>query len=129
MDNCKSFDAIVDDGKFHPFRCLGNNKFILNYNVYEAVEDPSDGYRSCLGAINRTFDEERHRWDDDAYVTVTLVTEHHKTEHDSEYQWEVYKLTDKDGHVWLIFGTDNIDDYYPGFIFDYRPKPPAKAAP
>jgi hypothetical protein len=123
MDNCKSFEALVGDGKFYPFHCLGNNKFELNYSIYEAVEDPDDGYRSCLGAINRAFKDDGYH-DTVARVTVTLVREHHKTDYDSEYAWEVYKLTDKDGHVWLTFGTDNIDDYYPGFIFDYQPKPP-----
>tara|TARA_Y100000310_G_C20125841_1_gene553567 strand:- start:51 stop:242 length:192 start_codon:yes stop_codon:yes gene_type:complete len=26
------------------------------------------------------------------------------------------------GHVWLRFGTDNTDDYYPYFVFRHVPK-------
>ena len=36
-----------------------------------------------------------------------------------------YRLIDiNDKHVWLEFGTDCYDDYYPMFIFKHFPKPP-----
>ena len=28
----------------------------------------------------------------------------------------------EDGHVWLTFGTEWYDDYYPMFRFEYKPK-------
>jgi len=34
-----------------------------------------------------------------------------------------YNLVDvTDGFVWLTFGTDNCDDYYPMFCFNYQHK-------
>jgi hypothetical protein len=123
MDNCASFEAMVGDGKYHPFACLGNNEFVLSYSRYEAVEDPSDGYRSCLGAVNRAFGDDYYSTV--AEVTITYHDEEYKNEYDGTYRREVYKLTDRDGHVWLMFGTDNSDDYYPCFVFEYQPKPPS----
>lgn len=35
---------------------------------------------------------------------------------------EVWHLRDRDGHVWLEWGTDNSDDWYPSFVFYYSPK-------
>lgn len=33
-----------------------------------------------------------------------------------------YELVDVDGHVWLAFGTNYADSYYPRFYFEYNPK-------
>jgi len=38
-----------------------------------------------------------------------------------------WRLVDPiDNHIWLEFGTDNIDYYYPSFIFYYQAKPELK---
>jgi hypothetical protein len=38
---------------------------------------------------------------------------------------EIYRLIDVDDeHVWLAFGTDQTDQWYPFFVFEYNPKPP-----
>jgi hypothetical protein len=52
-----------------------------------------------------------------AMVTITAV---------STDTFDGYDLTDDDGHLWLRIGTDNMDDYYPCFTFDYYPKESAK---
>ena len=36
-----------------------------------------------------------------------------------------YRLVDvEDEHIWVEFGTDYTDDYYPMYIFRHFPKPP-----
>ena len=99
----------------------GDNTFKIDGIVFKVLENASDGYRSYMGAINYTdkhtsiFFElpvarvriERYDSDDGGYGAVN----------------QGYKLVDvTDGHVWLAFGTDNYDDYYPMFIFRHMPK-------
>jgi hypothetical protein len=43
-------------------------------------------------------------------------------EYDDNYSNGVRFVDVKDGHVWLRFGTDNTDDYYPYFVFEYKPR-------
>lgn len=90
---------------------------MLGKKVYKAIEDESDGYRSYLGTIEdgsgelfvypgRSF----------AKVRVAVI--------ENRFQ-DGYALIDaEDEHIWLTIGTDNIDDYYPSFMFNYTPKAP-----
>jgi hypothetical protein len=96
---------------------VDNNCFKLDSVVYEAVEDEEDGYRSCLGCVE-TRDVESKIFFRTPVARVVI-------ENANEGSFEGYKLTDlHDGHEWLRFGTDNSDDWYPSFTFDYTPKPP-----
>ncbi len=106
-----------DPKKIYGFYGVDNNRFKLDKKAFEAVEDPDDGYRSCLRDVvqvqlgNNIFF--KRRLDD---VAVWAVEDGY---------FEGFELVSvKDGHVWLRFGTDNIGDYYPGFVFDYYPRPP-----
>lgn len=33
-----------------------------------------------------------------------------------------HRLVDEHGHVWLEVGTEQISDWYPGFLFRYTPR-------
>ena len=90
--------------------------FKLNNCVFEAIEDDEDGYRSCMTDILVKDDTKGLIFFETplARVCVDEVTNEH---------FEGYELADiKDGYVWLRLGTDDIDDYYPLFVFFYQHK-------
>lgn len=86
--------------------------FCLNGITYRAMEDPEDGYRSCLGGIGVVGDVIKNafapqpvigtarKYDDDTVVFINPVT----------------KL------AVLEIGTDNMDAYYPSFVAWFDPK-------
>jgi len=101
-------------GREFNFFGVCSNEFKLNSVVWEAQEDESDGYRSYLGSVvakesSGIFFQRR--------LARVVVQEY------VHGDCEGFSLVDtRDGHVWLVFGTDRSDDYYPFFVFDYRPK-------
>jgi len=107
----------------------GGNTFKVDDVVFRVLEDPNDGYRSCLGAIDYTTESDSIFFSQ-PIARVKLVTFSRIIEerYDSGGFYgapssEGYQLVDaEDGHVWLYFGTDNTDDYYPYFVFQYFPK-------
>jgi hypothetical protein len=123
----ESFDYYGADTSDHTFK--------IDDVVFKVIEDPSDGYRSMLGAIDYT---ERHSsiFFDTPIARVRMKLydsgcdpdhpDHPDRDDDDESLYGVcqgYSLVDvTDSHVWLQFGTDNYDDYYPIFIFRHIPK-------
>lgn len=90
------------------------NQFKLGDKVFEAKEDPSDGYRSYLGSIEVV--------NSDGTFFKTSLDQVKVIEKDTGY-FKGYELVSmKDGHVWLKVGTNNNDDYYPYFVFNYSPR-------
>lgn len=90
------------------------NEFKLGDTVFEAIEDESDGYRSYLGSIEV-------KDSNDLFFPFPLATV--KIEEFDDGYTEGIKLVDvSDAHEWLIVGTSNYNDYYPYFVFDYKPK-------
>ena len=111
-------------GLIAQFYGADGNRFKLGNTVFEAKEDESDGYRSMMSevkAVKRTkemvfFDQPLGR------VRVDEVRGHHRSSYGN---FDGYALVDmKDHHRWLLLGTDNSDDYYPSFTFEYTPKEP-----
>jgi len=97
-------------GKRFGFYGVDGNCFKLGRDVYEAIEDEDDGYRSYLNSIEKVdFDG--------IFFKQPLGTIEVKMTDDWYYLEDV-----KDGHIWLRVGTDDTDDYYPYFVFDYQPK-------
>jgi len=90
------------------------NQFKLDDLIFEAVEDPQDGYRSSMGAICVMQTENAKFFHKKPLAKVTLQPM-------DRYEAEGYKLVDEKGYIWLEFGTENMDDYYPCFIFHYTP--------
>lgn len=80
--------------------------------TFEVVEDENDGYRSMLKEVvivqNNSIIAPAQP------VALVTITESNG----------LYYFTDEYDHVWLKFGTDDADDYYPIFVFSYTlPKP------
>jgi hypothetical protein len=113
-DNHSKFDELV--GKKLPFYGVDNYSFKIGEDVFEALEDESDGYRSCLGSVE-VKDAEGLIFFETPIVQVTLSAK------DDGY-FEGHVLTDQNGHEWLHIGTENYDDYYPSFVFRYEPVVP-----
>jgi hypothetical protein len=107
-----AFDKTV--GRWYDFHGVDNNRFKLGKRVFEAIEDPDDGYRSYLGSVERT---------DGDGIFFPLPLARVKVSEFEQDRERGYSFTDKDGHVWLVFGTNSDDDYYPCFFFRYQPKP------
>lgn len=92
-------------------------RFRLDGVVYVATEDPDDGYRSGLrdlvigaGDMTNTF-------------TPCRVIGRHRTEGRYSGVDDVLELIDAvTGKTVLEVGTDNVDDYYPGFVACFMPE-------
>jgi hypothetical protein len=98
-------------------------RFRLDGKVYTAIEDPDDGYRSCLGSLILSPDtamknvfppiqvvatkKEPGRYDDDVMQFVDAVT----------------------GKVVMEIGTADTGDYYPSFVGYFNPAAMAVNAP
>ena len=103
-----------------------SNEFKLDTIVWKVLEDPDDGYRSHLGVI------EYGDQSDSIFFRKSLGKVRIETYSDNKecpdgfyepHDRVGYRLVDiSDGHVWLEFGTENTDDYYPYFIFRHMPK-------
>lgn len=81
--------------------------------AFEVVEDEDDGYRSSLKEVREVpIGDMIHFGAPVADVTVTKI---------ETMRCDGYQFADDSGHVWLQVGTDDSDDYYPCFVFDYTP--------
>lgn len=96
------------------------HSFNVDNIVFKVLEDPNDGYRSCLGVIE--YGEQNNSiFFRSPIARVRIEMFHESTEYGHEN--EGYRLIDiEDGHVWLEFGTNHYDDYYPMFVFSHFPK-------
>lgn len=105
-------------GKELPFYGVDGNAFKLGKTVYEAIEDPSDGYRSYLDSVVKK-DPSGLNFFRRSIATVRVKP----VDFDRGLRGYIFVDVD-DGHEWLHVGTDHNDDYYPSFTFSYWPKPP-----
>jgi len=112
------------------FYGIDNNSFCLGVGgskiCLEALEDPSDGYRSYFGCFRTTDVDKIFFRDPIARVKMVEVpksdggAKHFYSLNIDINGWQLVDLDD--GHVWLVVGTDFSDDYYPFFVFRYEPK-------
>lgn len=96
--------------------------FVINDAAYCAVENPEDGYRSCLrddiGVLPATFVRNRF-----APVAVTVAIRATSTDGSQYGSAEVLVVKDKaTGLAVLEVGTENADDYYPCFVATWSPQ-------
>ena len=103
-------------GGTHKFYGVDNHCFKIGFHTFEAVEDADDGWRSFMECVNVKADNEliffRHSI---ANIRIEVLTENVK----------IYRFVDADDdHIWLAFGTDLHDEWYPVFVFEYNPKLP-----
>ena len=116
MTTKTEFDKMA--GKWHDFYGVDNNRFKIGNRIFEAIENEEDGYRSCLGSVERKDGEGIFFPHPVARVKIEAFN-------DPEMDYDGiqgYRLVDKSHHTWLIFGTGNYNDYYPYFVFRYSPK-------
>jgi hypothetical protein len=85
-------------------------RFTLDGVTYEAIEDPSDGYRSSMQGLYVTDTPIRN-----AFAPIKVVGRY-RTKGEYSGTDEVLELIDAaNGNVILEVGTTNADDYYPCF--------------
>lgn len=109
-------NEFFEDGMKYKFYGVDHNCFKIGKRVYEAVEDESDGYRSYLGSVEVVDSKSKK-----LIFFRTAVDEVTVQKVDTGY-FDGYHFVAEDGHIWLRVGTDNADDYYPMFTFDYQPR-------
>lgn len=88
-------------------------RFRLDGVVYVAVEDPNDGYRSCLdkifvgeGPMHNEFQPHK--------VVCNMRDTHGE---------DILDIVDATtGKIVISVGTDGTDDYYPGFVSIFNPE-------
>ena len=120
------FDDMVASGDSFPFFGVDANCFKLGDMVLEALEDESDGYRSCFGCM-RVPPESKVFFPNPIDNVQVVWREKHQLHESLEYPYtnsgfDGWELVAADGHVWLRVGTDDAHDYYPCFIFQYSPR-------
>lgn len=91
-------------------------RFCLDGNTYVAIEDPEDGYRSCMGSLIIDESVVSNQFPPQRVVCV------HRTK--NEYNdCDILEMIDVvTGKVVLEVGTDNSDYYYPSFVASFHPE-------
>ncbi len=84
---------------------------------YLMIEDLNDGYRSNMLDPEITDREIKNRFEEQE-VFIQHRTDGHYSGEKSNIM-EIYSMS---GDLILEIGTDNIDDWYPGAVFNYIPE-------
>ena len=96
-------------------------RFRLDGICYMAIEDPEDGYRSCMkelvistyaGLIN-------------IFAPIEVIGVYKDKSDSDEWneEWDILQLIDtKTNNIVLEVGTKNTDDYYPYFVAEFSPQ-------
>ena len=93
-------------------------RFRLDGKVYVAVEDPSDGYRSCMNDLAVADDATMKN----TFSPVKVIGRHREKGNYGEAD-DVLELIDAGtGNLALEVGTVNTDDYYPCFVAAFHPE-------
>lgn len=88
-------------------------RFELDGQVYEAVENPSDGYRSYMDRLVISNKQVRNKIPETQVVCV----------YRDDSDCDLLDFIDcKNGKVFLTIGTRHVGDYYPVCIFEYSPE-------
>jgi len=90
--------------------------FVLDGKTYTAIEDPEDGYRSCMEKIFVSDKKIKNTFE------AVEVVGSMKPEGDYEVNETIQFIDTKNGKLVLEVGTDNIDDYYPYFVANFTPE-------
>lgn len=88
-------------------------RFELDGQVYEAVENPSDGYRSYMDKLVVSNKRVRNK------IPETQVVCVYRDDDDCDL---LDFIDCKNGKVFLTIGTRHVGDYYPVCIFEYSPE-------
>ena len=110
-----------------------SHEFKVDDIIFRVLQDPDDGYRSHLGVIE--YGEQSNAIFFRSTLAKVRIEPFTRARAPSPKVWEAragtgYRFVDvEDGHIWLEFGTDSTDDYYPYFVFRHTPKQQPLVAP
>ena len=94
-------------------------RFRLDGKVYVAVEDPEDGYRSCLQEILISADTSMSN----TFPPVEVRAEHLTGHKDYYGAVDLVRFVDVVTRKPVLdIGTSNTDDYYPSFVASFMPE-------
>ena len=100
------------------FYGVHSHKFKLGDVVFEAIEDPDDGYRSYLESV--VLSKPTGIFSKQPLTQVYVFPSNY--DGDDYDEGNSFDLIDANtGHVWLSCYTEHTDDYYPMFCFNYTP--------
>lgn len=108
------FDQLIKSKKIFNFYGVDNYYFKIDKYIFEVIEDPDDGYRSCLGDIRLADNTNDLIFFKTPIARVKILEINEENFSGHKLYDEIHK------HTWLIFGTDESDSYYPSFIFYYQ---------
>jgi hypothetical protein len=114
------FDTAVSDDEYSKGESINVCAFRMNTNVYMAMEDPNDGYRSSLGSVA----ELPNYFMKNVFHPVLVrgrYGSNNPTDY-SDYSGVVEFVDLKTGEVVLEIGTDTSDDYYPSCVMSFHPE-------
>lgn len=104
-------------------------RFRLDGVIYEAIEDPQDGYRSCLGDLCIGTGDMKNTFTPCEVVAAVVTSRESWAGSGSQAPQDYVEMTDVvTGKVVLSVGTTDIDDYYPGYMAIFDPKSMASNA-
>jgi len=93
-------------------------RFRLDGNVYVAVENPEDGYRSCMNDLTVSEDATMKN----VFEPVRVIGQY-RDEGRYDGVDDVLELIDAStGEIVLEVGTEDVGDYYPGFVAAFHPE-------
>lgn len=104
-------EKLIEEGQVYDFYGVYNNFIKLGNLIFEVVEDPVDGYRSCLDSIPLIQDADNIK----KFFFKRPIAKV-KISNDEDFTYFI-----SGDHVWLTVGTVNDDSYYPCFVFTYNP--------
>lgn len=90
-------------------------RFELDGQVFEAIENPSDGYRSYMDKLVISNKQVRNKIPETQIVCVYR-------DNDGDTCDLLDFIDCKNGKVFLTIGTKHVGDYYPVCVFEYSPK-------
>ena len=88
--------------------------FRLDGTVYAAIEDPCDGWRSCLGSLCVIEDYEFKN----EFIPIRVYC----SLSDNESTDTLLFMDYKNDKLVLEIGTHDFDDWYPCFVCDFIPQ-------
>lgn len=94
--------------------------FILDGRKISAIEDPSDGYRSCMMDL---IENRKGLEITNTFTPIRVIGAFREDDNDCAEINDVIDFTDCiSGKIVLSVGTGNTDDYYPYFVGDFNPE-------
>lgn len=113
-------DFTTEEQKTHEWSSLENCevvRFTLDGTTYLAVQDPSDGYRSCMRDCIITKEKPKNKFKAVEVFGIMKPTGYmyNKSNVIQFYDTETAKVV-------LEIGTDNLDDYYPSWVGNWHPE-------